>query len=56
VDREFLLELAYILSSSPTHEIGDSRNTRYIKIEENTAKEIAHRLREIADRLPNITH
>lgn len=56
MDKEFLLDLAYMLSSSPTHEVGDSRNTRYIKIEENTAKEAAHRLRDIAERMNTITH
>lgn len=48
-DRNYLIELSYLLHTTPTQDVGDSRGTKYIMIEANTAKEIADRLKQIAD-------
>jgi hypothetical protein len=51
-DKAFLSEFALILESEQSLSVEDSRGTKYIRIEENSAKEWAQRLRHIANKMP----
>jgi hypothetical protein len=57
LDREYLYELALILDNAETDQTRYGIDEqRFIKIEVNTAKDIASRLRGIANRLPTTVH
>ena len=52
-DREYLYELALILDSAEGQIDGEAH---FIRVEVMTARDIASRLRQIANRTPNMVH
>lgn len=57
MDKEYLYEVSLILDHAETdqHRYGIDE-TRFIKIEINTAKDIAANLRRIASKMPTVIH